>query len=317
MAIDFAAKPPKDGERADQYVMRLTGGGLSRGQVHAALAEGRILLRGRRLAKGDKLRPDDAEGLTDCGLSDWAECGREGAVPNSDVPLSIVYEDEALVGVNKLAGMAVQPIRPDERETLVNGLLARFPEMRGLGGDALCPAVVHRIDIETSGLVLAARTGAAWRALRQEFRLFQVRKTYLAVVEGCAEAGRSDVPLTHASRTPCRMRLARPEEVAGRTDCRVFAASTSWRPLRYDEALNQTLLEVEIRTGVTHQIRCHLASAGHPIVGDGIYGHSAPEGAAVNRRGQLLHSWKARLQHPLTGRWIEIVAPPEEACFKV
>ncbi len=312
---DFTVNPPKNGERADQYVMRLAGGALSRGQVHAALAEGRLLLRGRRLAKGDKLCPADAEGLTDSGLSDWAESGREGAAPNPAVRLSVVYEDEALVGLNKPAGMAVQPIRPDERETLVNGLLARFPEMRGLGGDALCPAVVHRIDIETSGLVLAARTGAAWRALRQQFRLFQVRKTYLAVVEGRAEAGRSDVPLTHASRVPCRMRLARPEEIAGRTERRIFAASTSWHPLRYEATLGQTLLAVEIRTGVTHQIRCHLAAAGHPIVGDAVYGHPAPEKQAGTRRGQLLHSWKARLQHPLTGQWIEIVAPPQEPCF--
>ena len=311
MSFDFTKVIPLEGERADHYVARLTEGVLSRAQVRRVLAEGLLRRGGRRLANGDKLHADDAARFEDCGLSALLEAGQAGPAATPGLPLDIVWEDEALVAVNKPAGMAVQPLRPDETGTVVNGLLARFPEMRDIGGEPLCPAVVHRIDIETSGLVLAARTGVAYRALRNEFRRFQVRKFYLAAVEGHAEAGRCDTPLTHATHVPCRMRLARPDEIAGRGERgqkRVFAASTAWRALKYDEERDQSLLEVEIRTGVTHQIRCHLAAAGHPLLGDPVYGR-AKDGTGS---GQALHSWKAMLAHPTKGELLTLEAPPPQ-----
>ena len=307
MENPFQACPPNDGERLDRYLARVFGAGLSRAQLHRAIDEGRILLRGRKAAKGTKLTAADAAALEDRGLGEWASAGAEGAVANGDVSLDVVYEDDELVGFCKPAGMPVQPIRPDERETLVNGLLARYPEMAGLGGDLLCPAVLHRIDIATSGLVLAARTPRAYKFLREEFRRFRVKKHYLAVAEGCIAApGRSDSALVHATRSPCKMRLARPGDGDGDDGRRLFPASTAWTPLAYDEASDRTLLDVLILTGVTHQIRCHLASTGHPLVGDAVYGR----GPAAGLQGHALHSWRTIIRHPATGEEISIEAPP-------
>lgn len=303
----FQECPPNEGERLDRYLARLFGPGLSRAQLHRAIDEGRILLRGRKAAKGAKLSPSDAAALEDRGLAEWASAGASGAAANGDVALDVVYEDEELLGLCKPAGMPVQPIRPDECGTLVNGLLALHPELAGLGGDSLCPAVLHRIDIATSGLVLAARTPRAYKFLREEFRLFRVQKRYLAVAEGrLAAPGRSDTPLVHATRSPCKMRPARPGDAAGDDGRRLFPASTAWTPLAYDPALDRTLLDVLILTGVTHQIRCHLAATGHPLVGDALYGR----GPVPGMQGHALHSWRAIFRHPATGSETSIEAPP-------
>ena len=307
MESPFQACPPNDGERLDRYLARVFGSGLSRAQLHRAIDEGRILLRGRKVAKGTKLVASDADALEDRGLAEWASAGASGAVANEAVALDVVYEDDDVVGLCKPAGMPVQPIRPDERETLVNGLLNRYPEMDGLGGDPLCPAVLHRIDIATSGLVLAARTPRAYKFLREEFRRFRVKKHYLAVAEGrIADPGRSDAPLVHATRSPCKMRLARPGDGEGDDGRRLFPASTAWTPLAYDAEHDRTLLDVLILTGVTHQIRCHLASIGHPLVGDAVYGHGPIDGL----KGHALHSWRAIFRHPSTGEEVSVEATP-------
>jgi 23S rRNA pseudouridine1911/1915/1917 synthase len=268
-------------------VLRERHPGLSRAEVAEAVASGAVRVNGHRAAKGTKVGAGDE--IDDAALAVLEASGvGGGGAPEVEV----AWEDEWLVGLYKPAGMPTQPIRHGEGGTLVDGMLARWPEMAGVGGDALCPAVVHRIDIGTSGLVLAAKTAEAYAAMRGMFRRGEVEKTYLALVAGrVTEGGRMEAALRHRTRHPCRMELA-----DGR-DGERFAATTEWMPLGASREDCMTLLEVKIRSGVTHQIRCHLAAAGTPIVGDILYG-----GPEWDRVGHGLHSWAAAFRHPVTGK---------------
>lgn len=275
-------------------VLRERHPGLSRAEVAEAVASGTVRVNGRRAAKGTKVGAGDE--IDDAALAALEASGLGGA---GAPEVEVVWEDEWLAGLHKPAGMPTQPIRHGERGTLVDGMLARWPEMAGVGGDALCPAVVHRIDIGTSGLVLAAKTPEAYEAMRGMFRRGEVEKTYLALVAGRVTVeGRTSAPLRHRTRHPCRMEIAEP----GR-DGERFPAATEWNPLGPPRQDGTTLLEVKIRSGVTHQIRCHLAAAGTPIVGDPLYG-----GPSWPRTGHALHSWAAAFRHPVTGAATEIRA---------
>lgn len=268
-------------------VLRERHPGLSRAEIVEAVASGAVRVNGRRAAKGTKVGAGDE--IDDAALAVLEASGvGGGGAPEVEV----VWEDEWIVGLHKPAGMPTQPIRHGEGGTLVDGMLARWPEMAGVGGEPLCPAVVHRIDIGTSGLVLAAKTAEAYGAMRGMFRRGEVEKTYLALVAGrVTEGGRMEAALRHRTRHPCRM------EIAGEgRDGEHLAAATEWKPIGAPRQEGTTLLEVKIRSGVTHQIRCHLAAAGTPIVGDTLYG-----GPAWNRTGHGLHSWAAAFRHPATG----------------
>ena len=224
-------------------------------------------------------------------------------VPEPDAPLEVVYEDAWLVGVCKRAGQDCHPLDFGERGTLAGALVARYPEMAGIGDDPLAPALLHRIDGGTSGLVLAARTREAYAAVRAQFEGQTVAKEYLAIVEGrVAKPGAVSGFLAHSYRGgEMRMVAAAP----GHHGARALKAETFYRPLRPEGS--GTLLSVTIRTGVTHQIRSQLASIGHPVAGDMLYG-AAPD-PAWRAGTHALHSWKAALVHPGTGRRVEIVAP--------
>jgi len=289
----------EDGERLDRYAARRFPA-LSRAEIAESIRGGLVAVNGRRAAKGLKLRAGDRV--------EWgalaARAARAAAPPAGDpsLPLEVLYEDASVVAVNKPVGMPTQPLRPDERGTLVHALLARWPEMADVGTERLCPAVLHRLDVWTGGVVLAAKRRDAWDALRAQFRARSVEKHYWAVVEGRAAGGASHAPLTHQSRSPCRMRVVG-VDARGRLDAaEVFDAATEWTPLRATDV--RTWLDVLIRTGVTHQIRCHLAAAGHPLVGDVLYGASpVPAGR------HFLHARSIRWISPDTGKAVLAEAP--------
>lgn len=292
---------PLAGQRLDRIVLAAAPTATRSGVVRA-FAEGAVTLDGSPAAKGTRAR----SGQTLCVaslLERHDECARpvEG-------PLRVVFEDSALLAFDKPGGQDCHPLGPGETDTLVNAMLARYPETAGIGGDPMTPALLHRLDAGTSGLVLAARTPAAFDAVRAQFAARQVAKTYWALVEGRVTApGGVAGHLAHTPGDRGRMRVVTPLSVPKGE--RALRAETYFRPLR--AFARQTLLEVSIRTGVTHQIRCQLASVGHPVAGDRLYGAEQPfpwEG-----RFHFLHSLAAVLTHPATGQPLELRAPlPEE-----
>jgi len=216
-----------------------------------------------------------------------------------DLPLEILYADEDVIAVNKPAGMVVHVGAGNRSGTLVNALIQHFGKLSAVGGE-LRPGIVHRLDRYTSGVLLVARTDAAHRALAAQFAGRKVEKTYLALAHGLLqpERGRIERPIARDPRRRIRMtaRLA-----SGR------AALTEYRVLRLLDRF--TFLEVKIGTGRTHQIRVHLSSIGHPVVGDRVYG--APgrlEGTTALGR-LFLHANRVRFESPSTGRTVTVEAP--------
>ena len=202
-----------------------------------------------------------------------------------DLPIEILYEDDAVIAVNKPAGVVVHAGAGAHSGTLVNRLVHHFASLSKVGGD-LRPGIVHRLDRGTSGVLLVARTDAAHRALAAQFAARTVEKTYLALVQGrvAADAGRIDTPITRdpVHRTRMTARLDHGRE-----------AHTQFRVRQRLERF--TFLEVRIGTGRTHQIRAHLASIGHPVAGDRLYG-ARPFPALPGRI--FLHAWRIVFSSP-------------------
>ncbi len=287
----------------------------TRAFVREAVEAGTILVNGRRVAKGLKLR--GGETITIHAL---AEACDNLVQPNPRIRPSVVFEDDALVALDKPAGLPVQPLARKEITTLMNGVVARYPECAPLGDRPLMAGALHRIDADTSGLVLVARTATAFDGLRAQFTAQTVQKTYLALVEGeVAVGGTLENDLVHDPTLPfCRMidahhnRLTR----AQAANLRPLHAVTQFQPIGRTTVENEvrTLLEVTIYTGVTHQIRAQLALAGLHIINDRLYGAFAVE----NQTGHCLHALAAQFTHPISGDPMNIRTPYPtwaQSCF--
>lgn len=278
----------------------------TRAFVREAVEAGRILVDGRRTTKGLKLR--GGERIT---IKELLEASDNLVRPNPAIRPRVVFEDEALVACDKPAGMPVQPLSCSELSTLMNGVAARYPECIPLGDRPLMAGALHRIDADTSGLVLIARTAAAFDVLREQFTAQTVKKTYLALVEGSiAVGGTLENDLVHDPSLPyCRMIDYRHNRLceAEKRKLRPLHAVTNFKPIAQTTVENEerTLLEVTIHTGVTHQIRAQLAMAGLHIVNDRLYGAFAVE----NQTGHCLHAWGAAFVHPVSGQAMEIRTP--------
>jgi 23S rRNA pseudouridine1911/1915/1917 synthase len=210
------------------------------------------------------------------------------------LPLDIVYEDEHLVVVNKPPGMPVHPGPGHSSRTLVNALLAHCPDLPGIGG-VQRPGIVHRLDKDTSGLIIAAKTETAHHGLSRQLKDREVKKTYLVLVEGVVSPPEAVIEAPVA-RDPNNRRRMMVRSANGRE------ATTIYR-LRavYD---GKSLVEASPVTGRTHQIRVHLASVGHPVIGDSVYGRPSP---LVER--QFLHAWRLAFRHPVDGHDLSFEAP--------
>ncbi|RMF67594.1 MAG: RluA family pseudouridine synthase [Cyanobacteria bacterium J069] len=215
------------------------------------------------------------------------------------IPLDILYEDEHLIILNKPVGLVVHPAPGHASGTLVNALLAHCPDLQGIGG-VQRPGIVHRLDKDTSGALAIAKTDQAHQHLQAQFKTKTARRTYLAIVYGAPrdESGKIDAPIGRHPIDRKKMAIV-PEERGGRR------AVTHWQ---VQERLgNYTLMQFDLETGRTHQIRVHSAHIGHPVVGDPVY--SGGKSVGVNLPGQALHAWKLRLQHPISEKEIEAIAP--------
>jgi 23S rRNA pseudouridine1911/1915/1917 synthase len=263
---------------------------MPRARVKELLERGAVRIGGRPPRKGDRTV---AGARVEVTLPD--EDPRP--VPQPELPLTVLHLDAQLIAVDKAAGMPSHPLQPGERGTVVNALVARHPECADASADPREGGLVHRLDTLTSGVLLAARTPEAWRALRDAFSGRQVDKRYLAVVTGpVADEGEIDLPLRH------RADHVEPALSGGGRE-----ALTDFRVL--SRAADASLLEVRIHTGVLHQIRAHLAAIGAPVLGDADYGGRPLPG--LDRF--FLHAARLAFAHPATGSHLEIAAPlPDE-----
>jgi len=274
---------PEKGERLDRYLARHIAS-LSRSQAERLIGERGVRVDGVVAKAGHRLRGGEV-----IVLSLPADTPVRPAPEY--LPMSVLYEDEALLAVDKPAGMVVHPALGHEAGTLVNALLAHRPELASL----YQAGIVHRLDRYTSGVLLVAKTSDAHQALQDQFRRREVRKSYLALVQGrlAPTEGRIEAPLGRHPRHRQRIAVV--------TDGRL--ASTTYRVREYLE--NYSFLEVQPETGRTHQIRVHLSAIGHPVVGDRTYG---PRAARLGLSRCFLHAWRLGFTHPVKEEWLELEA---------
>ena len=270
-----------------------------------ACAAGEVLVDGRPALKGMKL-PRGAQVL----VRRLAEASDNRVAPDRSIRVHCLFEDDALLAFDKPPAQPVQPLTCHETGTLMNGVVARWPDVREIGDQPLMAGALHRIDADTSGLVLVARTQAAFDNLRAQFAAQTVKKTYLALVEGSvAVGGTLENDLVHVpGLSYCKMTdISRARLTRDTRQPTPLHAVTNFRPLARTTVANEerTLLEVTIYTGVTHQIRAQLALAGLHIVNDRLYGAFAVE----NQTGHCLHALAARFLHPVSGDETEIRTP--------
>jgi 23S rRNA pseudouridine1911/1915/1917 synthase len=278
--------------------------GCSRRSAQRVIAAGEVRLNGRRGPKAQTVTAGDTVEVPD---ELYATTQLQ---PNPNLVVTVLHEDATLIAIDKPAGMPSHALRADETSTAANFLLARYPELAAVGKSEREPGLVHRLDTDTSGVLLAARTPQALGALRRQFAAHQVTKEYRALVHGdVAVGGELCLPIAHERHNRRKMRVC---AASASRSPESRPAITRYRPL---ERLGScTLLAVEIPTGVMHQIRVHLASAGHPIVGDRLYGGAMCGGDPPRH---LLHASRITVVHPQTGRplTIECALPTDFNAF--
>lgn len=284
--LDFETSASDAGKRLDLYLHEQLPA-FSRSRIQEWIKSGRVRVNGSTQKRSHTLRGSEAIQV------EPAELRPLNASPE-DVPLEILYEDEAVVAINKPAGMVVHAGAGRSSGTLVNALLHRFEKLSGVGG-AERPGIVHRLDQYTSGVILVARTDAAHRHLAQQFSSRKIEKIYIALVDGRlkSERGRITTPI---SRDPIRRTRMTARLASGR------AALTEFQVLK--RFSKSTLLEVSLGTGRTHQIRVHLSSIGHPVVGDKLYGAPA---SSLGR--YFLHAERITFASPASLEAVTVRAP--------
>jgi 23S rRNA pseudouridine1911/1915/1917 synthase len=273
---------------------------FSRSYLQQLLAQGAVTLNGRVLGK-----PSAKVAAGDRMVLEMRPTQQSMAFQPEDMALDVVHEDEHLLVVNKPAGLVVHPAPGNWTGTLLNGLLGRDPKARGTSR----AGIVHRLDKDTTGAIAVAKTEQAFIHLQNQFKTKTARRTYLGMVYGApkADSGTVDQPIGRHPRDRQKQAIVAVEQ-GGRS------AITHWT---VKERIGSfTLMQFELDTGRTHQIRVHAAHMGHPVVGDPLYspGRKPPK---VNLPGQALHAWRLRLIHPVTEDWIEAIAPVPETLTKL
>ena len=287
MTRELTAATEHAGIRLDAFLS--ADGALTRSQAARLIAEGRVRVNGKPAAKSTRLSGGETVTVDVPQL-------RETALPPQDIPLDVVYEDDDVIVVNKPTGLVVHPAPGHPDGTLVNALLHHCGDsLSGIGGEKR-PGIVHRIDRDTSGLIIAAKNDAAHLALSAQLKDHSLSRTYECLVTGNMkqDSGTVDAPIGRSSADRKKMAVV----PTGRR------AVTHWEVVaRYPGV---THLRCRLETGRTHQIRVHMAYIGHPILGDTVYGAKKP---VPGLTGQCLHATGLRFVHPRTGEPVELHCP--------
>lgn len=292
-AIELAVAPEDAGQRIDRFLAQRCG--LSRAAVQRFLEAGNVLINGKVPAKSRLLAAED-------WLSLCLPPPKDSLLLPEDIPLCVVYEDGDLLVVDKPKGMVVHPAPGHEGGTLVNALLHHCAGgLSGIGGE-LRPGIVHRIDKDTSGLLVAAKNDAAHTGLSQQFAAHSISREYQAVVHGHMpkSAGEVDAPIGRSEKDRKKMAVTQKGARQATTLYEVLAEYPGFSHLR-----------LRLKTGRTHQIRVHMASLGHPVAGDALYGPKKPAGGG-RLQGQCLHAGLLGFIHPGTGAYLQFESPLPE-----
>ena len=282
--------PDQDGERLDVFAAALAG--ITRSRAGALIRQGSVVVDGAAQAKaGCRLKLGMAVRVA---LPPAAPV----ALQAEDIALDILYQDDDLAVVFKPSGMVVHPAAGNETGTLVNALLTHLDNLSGIGGE-IRPGIVHRIDKDTSGLLLVAKNDFAHVALSGQIKAHTVKRAYRAIVIGGFKENEGTVEGPIGRHPTDRKRMA---IVPGGRD-----ATTHWTAL--EPLRGATLIEARLTTGRTHQIRVHMASIGHPVLGDPVYGPK--KSPCPVQGGQLLHAFRLGFVHPRTGEEMLFEADPE------
>lgn len=291
--------PEARGSRLDAYLARIEKE-LTRSRLKSLIEGGAVTLDGRPTKAAKLLKGGEAIVLI-------VEAPRPAKPLPEAIALQVLYEDGELIAVDKAAGMVVHPGAGNPRGTLVNALLAHCRDLAGIGGE-LRPGIVHRLDKQTSGCIVVAKTERALQGLQAQFKAREARKVYLALVHGAPPA-RGRLATLHGRHPTDRLRFTG-KVTSGRQ------AITEWQvEEQFDGA---ALVRVSLHTGRTHQIRVHFSESGHPLLGDELYGGARrearlPEDSPVRRAAaalgrQALHAFALELTHPVTGARLALQA---------
>jgi len=285
MKKTFKVEKGKSAERLDKFLLE-NESSLSRSQIKNAIDDGQVLVNGKVVKAGLTLKENDEI------IFDYVPKKMLSAKPQQ-IDLDVVYEDDFLAVINKARGMVVHPANGNEDGTLVNALAFRFKNLSSVNGD-IRPGIVHRLDKDTSGLMLVAKTDEAHRNLAKQIEQKICKRKYFALLEGVIkeDEGTIDKNLIRSDRD--RKKYTTCEKNKGRR------AITHFKVVRRFE--NYTFCEFSLETGRTHQIRVHAASISHPVVGDPLYGFKKQK---FNTNGQLLHSHYIGFYHPMTNEFLE------------
>ncbi|MBN1332515.1 MAG: RluA family pseudouridine synthase [Synergistales bacterium] len=278
--------------RLDLYLSERMG--LTRSFIQKLINEGHVRINSRsRIKPSLRVKP----GQTICVSLPPAQ---ELEVIPEPVPFNVVYEDSDILVINKPAGVVVHPAPGNWHGTLVHGLLYRFPDI-GIFNNVIRPGIVHRLDAQTSGLMVIARNNRAMEDLQMKFKNREIRKEYIALVKGkpSSPSGTLDLPIGRNARNRMKMSV-RPGGKPSMTEYRVIWSRE-----------NSSLVQCTLLTGRTHQIRVHMKHIGCPLVGDTLYGPKKTSERSLNRI--FLHSWKLEFNHPVKGESLSFTQPlPEE-----
>lgn len=288
--VRFTVEIP--GERLDKLIVEQIGEALSRAQIQALIKEGKVTVNGAQVKAGIKLK--GGEQIT----VDLPPPKAPEVVKPEAIELSVLYEDADLAVIDKTAGMTVHPGLGNETGTLVNAILSRWPEIGLMNGQEKRAGIVHRLDKDTSGLMVVAKSDVVRRKLMAQFQARTVEKIYLALLEKmpATQTGRIDAPIARDLKQRKRMAVTR----GGRP------AITEYEVIDHNFIEEQALVRVRLLTGRTHQIRVHMAFIGCPIVGDAVYGFRKQR---LKLKRHFLHAAELAFDHPRTGERLHFTSP--------
>ncbi len=297
MKIEFKITKEQKGIRLDVILSNQIND-CSRSRITSFINNESILVNNQKKKPGYKAKEGDII-KGNISLVDT-----ESIILPEQMDLDILFEDESIIVVNKSAGIVVHPAPGNITGTLVNGLLSHYPSIMKVGDDPLRPGIVHRLDKDTSGLIVIAKTKGALESLQNAFKERNVTKQYLAIVSGNTLEGEGKIELP-IGRHPVKRKLMAVNHDTGK------AALTYWKVIQKFETANY--VEITLKTGRTHQIRVHFYAIDHPLIGDTVYQPRRFRKEKSIAQRQMLHSWKLSFNHPKIDQVMSFeVAPPKD-----